>query len=261
MNEADAPHEGGVKESPRDHTGRLTEAIDSLSVPLAYDVQLEAAAHVTAGPDQDLYESLVAELKRRRYDAPAVTVPDPRPDYTELQMRLARWRLSAGLRRHHAEYLIDVHRHNATLQRKWFDEADEIRRYTASVPDPSTEDLRIGREAERILRRRDQLEVEGKLVWNDWHQDWERPKPTPVTGRRREPLTAEQLLTRFDRVRQVGGGWTARCPGHEDGTPSLSIRRGDKWWLLHCFAGCTTQAICDAVGLTVSDLHLGGDDE
>jgi hypothetical protein len=34
-----------------------------------------------------------------------------------------------------------------------------------------------------------------------------------------------------------------RCPAHEDHTPSLSIRRGEKRLLFHCFAGCETTAI------------------
>lgn len=40
-------------------------------------------------------------------------------------------------------------------------------------------------------------------------------------------------------ARRVGPGrWMARCPAHEDRTPSLSIRDGDTAPLLTCFAGC-----------------------
>lgn len=40
--------------------------------------------------------------------------------------------------------------------------------------------------------------------------------------------------------RRVGHGWMARCPAHDDQTPSLSLRDGPKGSLwLNCFAGCT----------------------
>src|SRR5260370_27954879 len=46
----------------------------------------------------------------------------------------------------------------------------------------------------------------------------------------------------------------ARCPAHDDRNPSLSINQRDGKWLLHCHAGCTPGAVCDAVGLKVHDL-------
>lgn len=63
------------------------------------------------------------------------------------------------------------------------------------------------------------------------------------------------LLARLDTVRQAGAGWTARCPAHEDRTASLSIATGtDGRVLLHCFAGCPTAAVVQAVGLSLPDL-------
>lgn len=47
----------------------------------------------------------------------------------------------------------------------------------------------------------------------------------------------------------------AQCPAHEDGRPSLSVRRGDRCVLLHCFAGCDGAAVVDALGLTLRDLY------
>lgn len=39
--------------------------------------------------------------------------------------------------------------------------------------------------------------------------------------------------------RRSGQGWVARCPAHNDGTPSLSINDGsDGRLLVHCHAGC-----------------------
>lgn len=52
------------------------------------------------------------------------------------------------------------------------------------------------------------------------------------------------------------GRWMARCPAHEDRSPSLSIREtGHGQVLLHCFAGCDTEDILTAVGLCFSDLY------
>ena len=34
-----------------------------------------------------------------------------------------------------------------------------------------------------------------------------------------------------------------RCPAHQDGTPSLSIRQGHDGILVHCFAGCTAEDV------------------
>jgi len=63
------------------------------------------------------------------------------------------------------------------------------------------------------------------------------------------------ILSRLEGVRRSGGGWSARCPAHEDRRASLSIGEGDDGRaLVHCHAGCTADAICAAVGLRVADL-------
>ena len=62
------------------------------------------------------------------------------------------------------------------------------------------------------------------------------------------------ILTRFEAVRQAGDGWSARCPGHEDQTNSLSIHHRDGKWLLRCHAGCKTEDVVAAVDLTMADL-------
>jgi hypothetical protein len=53
-------------------------------------------------------------------------------------------------------------------------------------------------------------------------------------------------------VRQLGGKWhgdyaMCRCPAHTDGDPSLSVRVGQRAVLFHCFAGCASDAIVDAL--------------
>ena len=37
------------------------------------------------------------------------------------------------------------------------------------------------------------------------------------------------------------------CPAHDDRTPSLSIRQGDRGLLVHCFAGCAPSSILEKI--------------
>jgi hypothetical protein len=62
------------------------------------------------------------------------------------------------------------------------------------------------------------------------------------------------LLARLKNVRKTATGWTARCPAHEDHQNSLSVSKPDGNWLLHCFAGCSFEAVCSALGVSASDL-------
>jgi len=71
-----------------------------------------------------------------------------------------------------------------------------------------------------------------------------------------------RLLERLKRVQPVGGDrWIASCPvpGHGQGRgdvhPSLSVARGNgSGPLIKCHAGCATEDVLAAVGLTWSDL-------
>jgi 5S rRNA maturation endonuclease (ribonuclease M5) len=64
-----------------------------------------------------------------------------------------------------------------------------------------------------------------------------------------------QILSRLQGVTRNGDGWKARCPAHDDQTPSLSIMEGDDGrTLLKCHARCTTEAICAKLNLTLADL-------
>jgi putative DNA primase/helicase len=50
--------------------------------------------------------------------------------------------------------------------------------------------------------------------------------------------------------RKVGCGWVARCPAHDDRTPSLSIRdANDKKVLVRCHAGCDQERVIAALRL------------
>lgn len=53
-------------------------------------------------------------------------------------------------------------------------------------------------------------------------------------------------------VKRLGGIWSpngamCRCPAHDDRTPSLSVRVGEKALLLKCFAGCDTLDVIRAI--------------
>jgi hypothetical protein len=69
--------------------------------------------------------------------------------------------------------------------------------------------------------------------------------------------STEALLSRLDEVKRTGRGrWVARCPAHDDGSPSLSITEtDDERVLLHCFVGCPAADVLRAVRLTFSDLY------
>lgn len=65
----------------------------------------------------------------------------------------------------------------------------------------------------------------------------------------------ETILTRLVGVRSRAGGWTARCPNHDDRNNSLSISESDDGRvLIHCFVSCPTTEIMKKIGLTMAYL-------
>ncbi len=66
----------------------------------------------------------------------------------------------------------------------------------------------------------------------------------------------DDLLSRLDKVRKTGPGrWNARCPAHDDKSPSLTVRElDDGRILIHCFTGCSPADVLAAVGLEFADL-------
>jgi hypothetical protein len=81
------------------------------------------------------------------------------------------------------------------------------------------------------------------------------PTVSNPTATNNRELAADHLLARLDRVRANGDGrWMAKCPAHDDGRASLSIRDADGRVLIHCFAGCEPGAVLAAVGLSLRDL-------
>jgi hypothetical protein len=71
----------------------------------------------------------------------------------------------------------------------------------------------------------------------------------------------DRIVALFPDAKPAGNGrYKACCPCHADKNPSLSMSEGAGGRvLLHCFAGCTTEAVCAAKGITVKDLFARGD--
>ena len=69
-------------------------------------------------------------------------------------------------------------------------------------------------------------------------------------------LGVQEILNRLDAPRRTGADrWMARCPAHDDQTPSLSVKNGEGNILLNCFAGCDFEDVVRALGLEKSDLY------
>jgi hypothetical protein len=73
-------------------------------------------------------------------------------------------------------------------------------------------------------------------------------------------VTAAVLLDRLNGLKQTGPNrWVARCPAHEDRSPSLSIREVDDGRVLvRCFAGCGAIDVLESLGLNWAALFPEG---
>jgi hypothetical protein len=69
-------------------------------------------------------------------------------------------------------------------------------------------------------------------------------------------MAIETLLSKLEKVKRTGQGrWMACCPSHPDKNASLSLgEKVDGRILLHCFAGCGTDEVLGAIGLTIEAL-------
>lgn len=67
----------------------------------------------------------------------------------------------------------------------------------------------------------------------------------------------DTLLNRLEKVKKTGyGRYSARCPAHEDKSPSLLLRElEDGRILLKCFAECDSLTVLQSIGLDFSDLY------
>lgn len=67
--------------------------------------------------------------------------------------------------------------------------------------------------------------------------------------------TFDAIRAQLQNVRANGKGFTAQCPTHDDKHNSLSVSRADDGKiLLHCFAGCESETIANALGLHMREL-------
>ena len=67
-------------------------------------------------------------------------------------------------------------------------------------------------------------------------------------------MNAQDVLDRLEHVIGSNGKWMARCPAHQDKSPSLAVNEADDRVLVHCFAGCETTDVTAAIGLNIADL-------
>lgn len=155
----------------------------------------------------------------------------------------------------------------------WFEsvsfvEAEVAAQESANVGQEDVQ-VRFRREAADVRQLTDSLPVQlqagderQQAAVRYWLQRLEEPSvPTlrvRVGGRRSrfsDPIGAMAEL--LDRVRWVGGGFSSKCPAHEDRSPSLSVSRGrDDRMLVHCFAGCTVEDVLGAVGWRMVDMFV-----
>lgn len=70
----------------------------------------------------------------------------------------------------------------------------------------------------------------------------------------------ETILAGLDKVSGRDDQYKARCPAHDDRSPSLTITEtADGKVLMHCFSGCAVEDIVAALGLEMTDLFPPSD--
>jgi len=68
-------------------------------------------------------------------------------------------------------------------------------------------------------------------------------------------MTTGEIASHLTKAKKTANGYLACCPAHDDKSPSLSISEGSGGkTLLKCFAGCSTDAVLQAIGLEMKDL-------
>lgn len=68
-------------------------------------------------------------------------------------------------------------------------------------------------------------------------------------------IDIDYILNKLEKVKTLKGDkWMACCPAHNDKSPSLSIAYKDGKILLHCFSGCSSLQVINALGIDFSEL-------
>ncbi len=68
-------------------------------------------------------------------------------------------------------------------------------------------------------------------------------------------MILDDFVALLEKPRISRGRYIARCPAHDDRSPSLSVKAESGRILIKCFAGCTAGAILAALGLNFRDLY------
>ena len=68
-------------------------------------------------------------------------------------------------------------------------------------------------------------------------------------------MDIEKIISKLEYCKQVAPEkWLARCPSHNDKSPSLSIRDNGDRILINCFAGCGALDVLNAIGCDWADV-------
>ena len=61
-------------------------------------------------------------------------------------------------------------------------------------------------------------------------------------------MTAAEIAAALGAARRSGRWWSCRCPAHDDRSPSLSLRDGERGLITHCWAGCDRRDVLAVLG-------------
>lgn len=74
-----------------------------------------------------------------------------------------------------------------------------------------------------------------------------RPDQSVYQSPSSRPISAEHIADSLGEKRKSSNGFSCLCPAHNDKSPSLHVSDSNGRILVKCFAGCTQQAVIDAL--------------
>ena len=60
-------------------------------------------------------------------------------------------------------------------------------------------------------------------------------------------MNIEAIATKLGKAKRISDGWSCLCPAHDDNDPSLSLTESHGKLLVHCHAGCSQNAVIEAL--------------